>query len=75
MARLRYSELISWIEKHPNYSTKFYMGVPASLALYIEFDFPQPGVTLRSETFDTVEGIEVVLDQDNEGIVYGFEIK
>ncbi len=74
MASIKFSELCDWIKKHPDYAKRIEMDVPPEQAIYIEFDTNKKRENLDSDTFETTEGIELVLDKDNEGLVCGLEI-
>lgn len=73
MAIITYSELIDWIKKHPEYSRKLRKDVSASVALYIRFAPVEPGEWLESEILETPDNMEVRLDHDKNGKVYGIE--
>jgi len=74
MARIKYLELVDWLEKHPEYRKRFEMDVPAKQSLYIEFDTLNPRKNLDSENYETSEGSDVVLDIGKDGLIYGLEI-
>ena len=73
MASITLKELVKLIQSHPNYMTKWELGVPAEQALYIKLD-DQASENLESEVFEGIQGSEIVIDKDTDGRVHGIEI-
>ncbi|OGO15852.1 MAG: hypothetical protein A2Z14_06260 [Chloroflexi bacterium RBG_16_48_8] len=73
MARILLSELISIIKEHPDYFKRWQMDVPADHSLYIRFT-EKVDDRLSSEVFETINGLELVVDFNKENKVYGIEI-
>lgn len=73
MARILLSELIQIIKEHPDYFKRWQLDIPADHSLYIRFaeEFDDQ---LSSEVFETINGLELVVDFNKESKVYGIEI-
>ena len=73
MASIDLKELYALIKASPDYKARFFQDVAPEEALYIKFGEPKQK-PLQTETFTTSEGSYVVLDVDDDGIVWGMEI-
>jgi uncharacterized protein YuzE len=73
MAEISISDLIRIIQEHPDYFTKWENGVSADKALYIKFH-NSSNTQLDSQTFETADGSELVIDINSDGVAYGIEI-
>lgn len=71
MARISYSELVELVTQSPRYRADFAGDVPAEQSMRIVFGEQS---ALKSEVFTSGTGIEVILDVDKDGKVWGIEL-
>lgn len=73
MTEISIDDLLGIIKAHPSYMEKWHDEVSANLALYIRFNSDE-SKKLNSLSYSAVNGNEIILDVDNNGIVHGIEI-
>ncbi len=73
MAQINIKTLIEIIKNHPDYAKYWQMGVDAETALYINF-YDESPQNLTSEVYELKDGGELVMDHDDNGVIYGIEI-